>query len=131
MHFTGQGKPWLVPSIVKEPKSSLQWWWHVMDQLNRELDMGLDFEHWDLTLPSKFYLIHSFIHSFCVWVFLHPIHITAYIAHNVLFTLILVKVLARSALKLKRKWLEGMLRQNWLSINDGIDDSVSFTPKRD
>jgi len=53
MHFTGKAKPWLVPSIVKEPKSSLQFWWHVMEQLNRELGMGLDFENWDVKLPSK------------------------------------------------------------------------------
>ena len=52
MHFTGQGKPWLTPRIVKTPNSSPEWWWYVLEEINRELKMGLNFDEWDLGMPS-------------------------------------------------------------------------------
>ena len=52
MHFTGKGKPWLSPKIVNAPTSSADWWWYVMDEVNRNLAMGLNFDEWDLGMPS-------------------------------------------------------------------------------
>ena len=48
----GKGKPWLAPTIVKTPTSSLEWWWYVLEEVNRELEMGLNFDEWDLGMPS-------------------------------------------------------------------------------
>ena len=53
MHFTGRRKPWLTPIIVKTPNSSIEWWWSVLDEVNRDLEMGLNFDEWDLGMPSK------------------------------------------------------------------------------
>lgn len=51
VHFTGKKKPWLSGppndfGMVEEIESAEHFWFHVLDNLNRKLDMKLDFGNW-------------------------------------------------------------------------------------
>jgi hypothetical protein len=50
-HFFGQSKPWFFspPANLTEANrldSDLHFWFYDLEQLNKELDLGLNFTHW-------------------------------------------------------------------------------------
>jgi hypothetical protein len=51
VHFTGKGKPWFhsPPANLTEANrldSAAHFWFYNLEQLNKELDLGLDFTRW-------------------------------------------------------------------------------------
>ncbi len=56
-HFVTRLKPWLPVNLVNKPedvenmdvaKTTKQLWWHVLRKLNKELELGIDIENFDV-----------------------------------------------------------------------------------